>query len=597
MVIEAAEQRRVGAPERSGLISNVSTRWPTRAALGAILLLSAVLEFVRLSQNGYANTYYAAAVKSMLRSLHNFFFISADPNGLITVDKLPLALWPQGVSAKVFGFAPLSLLVPEGLCVVLTVALLYRVVSRRFGTIAGLLSAISLAVFPSFVAVGRDNAVDPLLILLMVAACGAGLAATESGRLRTLILSGVLAGLAFETKSLASLLCVPGIAIAFLVCAPLSLRRRLLSLAAAGAVALAVAAAWSLAVDLWPASQRPFIGGSGVTNSELRLEFGYNGLGRVVGQAGGPGTQHTISPFDLFPLVRPGVTVASTPAERRYWAKHGRGTPQAPPPEEPTGPGRHRSITPVPFAGERGVLRIFGSALGGQAAWMLPLALIGMLAVALVVRSRRDRRAAALAVFGGWLLLELVTLDFSAGIVHPYYASALGPAVAAMIGAGAVTIGTLLRSHGTRTRVLGMVLAAAAVGTTMGVELMLIAREGDPTWWRAPLLLCCLLALVVIPLPAARAVGTRRRGRCAARRSVRLQHERVARAGKRNVPDGRAVQQRRPGRARDHTRDRPYRPRARPLPRSARRDEAVPVARRVLGAGGAADPARPPGLL
>jgi 4-amino-4-deoxy-L-arabinose transferase-like glycosyltransferase len=128
-----------------------------------------------------------------------------------------------------------------------------------------------------------------------------------------------------------------------------------------------------------------------------------------------------------------------------------------------------------------------------------------MLAVALVIRSRRDRRAAALAVFGGWLLLEFFTLDFSAGIVHPYYASALGPAVAAMIGAGAVTIGSLLRSTQRRARVLGMVLGAAAVGWTLGVQLMLIAREDDPTWWRAPLLVCCLLAVIVIPFAGRRA--------------------------------------------------------------------------------------------
>src|ERR1019366_7149182 len=127
----------------------------------------------------------------------------ADPNGLITVDKPPLGLWLQALSAKLFGFASLSLLVPEGVCAVLAVWLLYRIVAPRFGVVAGvgLVGALALAVFPSFVAVSRDNGVDPLLILLMLAACGVGLAAVDSGRLRTLVWCGVLVGLAFNTKS------------------------------------------------------------------------------------------------------------------------------------------------------------------------------------------------------------------------------------------------------------------------------------------------------------------------------------------------------------------------------------------------------------
>src|ERR1700674_4942288 len=89
---------------------------PAHLGLAAIVLLSGLLEFVRLSQNGYANVFYAAGVKSMLRSWHAFFYLSADPNGLISLDKPPLGLWLQGLSAKLFGFAPLSLLIPEGIC-------------------------------------------------------------------------------------------------------------------------------------------------------------------------------------------------------------------------------------------------------------------------------------------------------------------------------------------------------------------------------------------------------------------------------------------------------------------------------------------------
>ena len=489
-----------GAPARDVAGPRPRRVGPQHAALAAILVLSGLLEFVRLSQNGFANGFYSAAVKSMLRSWHNFFFVSSDPNGFIAVDKPPLALWLQVLSAKLFGFAPLSLIVPEGICAVLAVAILYRIVAPRFGPLAGLLSAFSLAVFPSFVAVSRENAVDPLLILLMLAACGAALAAIDSGRLRTLVGCGVLVGLAFNTKSLAAVLCIPGIAVGYMVCAPGTLRRRAAQLAGAGVVFVIVAISWSIAVDLTPAAQRPYVGGS-LTNSEFQLEFGYNGLGRVGGQKGGPGsTTISLTLAQTYPLVRPGVNVPRDALERRFYATH----PPAPAPHHSavrpraTPTGRQRGFAAIPFAGTRSPVRIFGTGLGDQAGWLIPLALIGMIAVGLVARGRRDRRTAALYVLGGWFLVELLTLDFSAGIVHPYYSSALGPGAAAMAGAGAVALGSLVRADRARRALRGYVLAVLAIGGTVAAQLVLIGREGDPLWWRIPLVLLSLAGLIAI---------------------------------------------------------------------------------------------------
>ena len=488
------------SPRRFGSLA------PAHLGLAAILVLSGLLEFVRLGQNGYANTYYAAAVKSMLRSWHAFFYISADPNGLISVDKPPLGLWLEALSAKLFGFAPLSLLIPEGICAVLAVALIYRIVAPRFGSVAGLVSAFSLAVFPSFVAVSRDSGVDPLLILLMLAACGAGLAAIDSGRLRTLVWCGVLAGLAFNTKSLAALLCVPGIGLGYLVCAPGSWQRRLGQLTAAGVVFAIVALSWITIVQLTPASQRPFVGSTS-SNSEFQLALGYNGFGRVGGQQGGPGksTVHHLTGAQIVPLVRPGVNSPGlTPAEHQFLATH---PPPAPAAPRAVSTGRHRPPLPVPFGGARSPWRIFGEALGGQAGWLVPLALIGMLALGLAVRGRGrgDRRTAGLFVLGGWFLVELATLDFSAGIVHPYYASALGPGLAAMVGAGAVAIGSLVRSRESGAALRGYLLAVLAVAGTVGVQLVVIDHEGDPLWWRIPLVVISVGALIAIPLVRRRA--------------------------------------------------------------------------------------------
>ena len=118
----------------------------------------------------------------MLRSWHNFLFVAFDPSGLVTVDKPPLALWVQAASAKLFGFTPLSLLLPEAIAGALAVGALYLVLQPRLGTGAAFGGALAMAVFPSFVAVSRENGVDTVLILLLVLACAAALRACDTGR-------------------------------------------------------------------------------------------------------------------------------------------------------------------------------------------------------------------------------------------------------------------------------------------------------------------------------------------------------------------------------------------------------------------------------
>jgi 4-amino-4-deoxy-L-arabinose transferase-like glycosyltransferase len=458
-----------------------------------VLALSGVLEFNKLSQNGYANNFYAAAVKSDLLSLRNFFFVSFDPGGLVSVDKPPLAIWLQTLSAKLFGFAPLSLIVPEGICAMLAVALLYFIVAKRLGILAGLVSAAALAVFPAFVAVSRENAVDPLLLLFMTAACGAGLRAVERGRLRWLLLSAVLIGLAFNTKSLAALLCVPGLGLAYLLCAQASWRRRILQLAAALVVLVVTAASWSIAVDLTPASQRPYVGGS-TNNSEIQLEFGYNGFGRAGGQVGGPPCPAVYSPpTSDVPIFRPaGPKVTLPPASVSAGSTGTTGV---------TGnPGvTVRNPQPVPFAScNRDPLRVFGLGLGDQAGWTVPLAVVGLLGLALLAGGWRNRRTALLFAFGGWFVLELGFLDYSKGIVHPYYSSGLGPPLAAMCGAAVFAIVELVRSRTWWRVAAGLVTAAAAALGTVAAQLYEIHNHGYPHFMRTPLVIAALAAVALV---------------------------------------------------------------------------------------------------
>jgi 4-amino-4-deoxy-L-arabinose transferase-like glycosyltransferase len=466
------------------------------AALVLILALSAVLNVHRLAQNGYANTFYSAGVKSMLRSWHNFFFASFDPAGLVTVDKPPLGLWVQAASAHLFGFSPLSLLLPEAILSTAAVAALYFVIAPRLGAAAGLVAALALAVFPSFVAVSRDNGLDPLLILLMILACGAALRAIEDGRRRWLLASAVLVGLAFNTKTLAAFLIVPGIAFAYLLCAPSPWLKRGAMLLVAGLVMVVCSFAWIAAVESTPASKRPYVGSS-TDNTELGLTFSYNGFGRVEGEQGGPGEVHAL-PGAMVPAApHQASPLHPTAASLLHTAKL-----------SPTLPnGRLRN--PISFGGAPGPLRLFESRLADQGSWILPFALIGLLAFALLLirdptdgapPRRRDPRVATLIVLGGWLLAEVAILSFSKGIVHPYYISALGPGAAAMLGAGAVAFARFARE-----RDWPVVLLPCAVGATLAAQLAIIGYQ-HYTRWLVPFLIAGA-ALALCAMAVRRLVG------------------------------------------------------------------------------------------
>ena len=482
--------RNAGEPSADGVHAS---RWTVRpalhhVALAGVLVLAGVLNLHRLSQNGYGNIFYSAGDKSMLRSLHNFFFVSFDPGGLVSVDKPPLGLWVQAGSAELFGYSPLSLLLPEAILGMIAALLLYRALARRLGGWAGVAGALALVVFPSFVAVSRTTNVDTLLIVLMILACDAGVRATETGRWRTLIWSGVLVGLAFNTKTLAAYLVVPGIALAVLVCGQGALSRRLAQLVAAGLAMVVVSSAWMAVVEVTPASQRPYVGSS-TNNSELGLTFSYNGFGRVGGQTGGPGQ---------IPVGTGGVARKVSPTRAKALeATKTHTAPEGPEKTETLPSGRARN--PIAFGGPTGLLRLFGKGLDDQGAWMLPFAIAGLVAFALLLlgrgRDRRNPRLALLFCFGGWFVVEAAVLSLSKGIVHPYYISALGPGVAAMVAAGAFAFAEFAKRRDWR-----LLLLPCAVAATVAVQLSLLHKVHYMPWFTAPLIALAAAGLLTTAL-------------------------------------------------------------------------------------------------
>jgi 4-amino-4-deoxy-L-arabinose transferase-like glycosyltransferase len=408
----------------------------------AIGVLAAVLYTWGLSSMGWANSYYAAAVKAGTKSWKAFFFGAIDPGSFITVDKPPAAFWVQALSARLFGFNSWSILLPQAAAGVGSVLILHRLVRKWAGDVAAHLAALALALTPVAVIMFRYNNPDALLTLLLLASAWALWSAIETGRTRGLVLCGVLLGLAFETKMLQAFIVLPVFAGVYLWAGRPRLRRRLLQLAAGGAALLVSAGWWVAVVTLWPASSRPFIGGS-TNNSILDLIFGYNGLSRVFGNAGpGPGG-------------RPG------------------------------GGGAGFGGGGAGFGGAPGWLRMFNSELGGQIAWLLPTAAVGLcVGLWLTRRARRtDRGRAGWLLWGGWAVITLVVFSKAQGIFHPYYTVALAPAVAALAGAGGVALWRL----GRRFPLASWMLPVSVLATA-GLAVALLERTPAYAPWLRPLI-------------------------------------------------------------------------------------------------------------
>jgi 4-amino-4-deoxy-L-arabinose transferase-like glycosyltransferase len=411
------------------------------APLAAILALAAVLDCWKLAQNGYANAYYAGAVRSMTTSWHNFLFASFDQGGLVSVDKPPLALWVEAASAKAFGFSGVTILLPEAIAGVLAVWLLYLLVARYFGRIAGLVAALALAVSPVSVAINRDNNPDALFALLLVASVWAGARAVESGRLRWLLASALLVGVAFNTKMLAAGIVVPGLALGYLLFARRPWLTRIGHLLGAGLVLALVSSAWIALVELTPADARPYVGSTD-DNSALSLALGYNGLGRVLGQSGGTS----------------------------FGGGGGGGLGGA-------------------FSGTPGFFRLINDALGDQGGWLLPLAIVGGVSAAIYAWRRRRGQLGPLVMIGGWFAAGAVVFSYSSGIVHTYYLSALAPATSALVGIGAVSLARDARRGG-----LWVIAPLLAILFTAWLELALLDRSGYDSWLKTVVLFAAFVA-------------------------------------------------------------------------------------------------------
>jgi len=394
-------------------------RLRSRFALFAILSLAAVLRLWRLDQNGWGNEYYTAGVRSMMAGWSNFLYNSFDPAGFVSVDKPPVALWIQVISAKLFGFHGFAVLLPQALEGMIAVWVIYHIVRRYFDTSAGLFAALFLAITPVSVAIDRSTNTDSCLVLVLLLAAWALIRAAETGSRRLLLLSMAIIGVGFNVKMLAAFVVLPSFVLVYLLAAPITLRRRLTDLAIGGVVLTIVSLAWVLTYDLTPSESRPFAGTT-KNNSMLELALGPYAVGRFLppvkpGQSARVDRKSTAVDSDAYSVAR-----------RELFEELRRSNLGL----------RLFVLAPA------GPLRLADGQLAGQVGWFIPLAIIGCLLAAFQFPFRKPiaKEHFLLLLWFCWTVTYGIIYSFAAGIMHLYYLATIAPSLAALAGIGIVAL-------------------------------------------------------------------------------------------------------------------------------------------------------------
>jgi len=492
-----------------------------RPVLIGIAAVAAFLYAWNITQAGLA-PFYSVAVKSMSESWKAFFYGAFDPKATITIDKLAGSFLPQALSARIFGFHPWSLALPQVIEGVISVLVMYRVVRRWAGVMPGLLAAALFTLTPIAASMFGHSMEDGALTLCLVLAADAYQRAVMEARLRSLIWSGVWVGLGFQAKMMQAWMILPALAIGYLIAAPAPLRRRIGQLSVAGVVMLAVSLSWIALYTFTPASDRPYVDGS-TDNSAAAMVFGYNGLERFgisipgavtsgPGVSAGRGGAGGGQPSGTGPVLAPGGTGSGTGSSATGSSPPG-GTGTG-----STGTGGGAAATGAPAAFQRtagssfgqGWTKLLGSDYGPEIGWLYPLAILALIFGLLWTwRARRtDQVRAGFVMWGIWLLTVGLIFSKMSTIPHTAYMSSLAPPLAALSAAGLVMFWRYYRAGDAR----GWMLPVAVAAELAWAVFLWRDYGGFLPWVRTAAIVAGVIAIVVMVMTK---LTRRARGRLA----------------------------------------------------------------------------------
>lgn len=399
-----------------------------RPLLLLLLLSNTILYSFNLHLNGWANYFYSAAVQAGSFDAEALFYGSSDWGNSITVDKPPFSLWIMGLSVRVFGFTPLAMLLPQVLMGVATTLMIYIIVRSHIGPAAALFSALIFFTTPIVTLMSRYNNPDPLMLLLMVAGAWFVIRSIESGLGRHFVIAAAFLGLAFMTKQLQGLLCVPAFGMAYLLLSRQPWLGRFKTIGASVGALFLTGGLWIVVVDLIPKDERPYIGGSPM-NSVFQLTFGYNGIGRIVGA-------EVLGASEI--------------------------------------PNQFR-----PVDSDAGWFRLLNPNYNQETSWLLFGALLAVVLIGICWRKRfKTRQVQALALIACfWLLTAFFLLSFMGNQIHTYYTAALAPPLSLVMG---ITLDLLIKTRKVvKFRIAGAIIVLTALLSTW---LILTGTDGWPSW-------------------------------------------------------------------------------------------------------------------
>lgn len=475
-------------------------------ALIFILAISFALNFYAISKYGTGNEYYAACIKSMTQSFHNFFFVSFDPSGMVSVDKPPLGLWIQAISVLIFGYHGWAMLLPQALAGTASCFVIYILTEKHFGRPAGLLSSLIFALTPVVVVASRNNTMDMQLVFVLLVSAWLLFRSIDSGKWRYLFLVALFIGLGFNIKMLQAYMILPAVALTYLLFAKEKLSKRFLAGIFSVAIMLAVSLAWVFVVEIYPSANRPYVDSTS-SNSMLELVVGHNGAERLFGSGmgGGIGGVAQGGGFDksigerkndgnvdgTYPSTKSGAV--KMPGERPDGSQkdpRGGAVGAQPNQREGQGGGGMKSSE----VGSASPLRLWNPNLYGQGSWLLLFALVSMLVCIKKWNRKKDVRQGAFVFWSLWLITMVVFFSF-AGFFHRYYLCMMAPAIAVLSGIG---ITAMYNGFKNKKGYIRPAILLIAFLSNIALEVICVLRYAELMNWLLPVIVGSLAVGIIL---------------------------------------------------------------------------------------------------